>query len=236
MSINEVDLCYGATSSLILEAIEVCELPIPHYIIANVGTELYELCGDPRQGLTSVYRFVMDYFDDLQTVSDGKEASALKPLVQDIEGLQLQEQEKQGPHKLSFYSEGSLLTDLATLIQNRLKEATAGYHVVSSIDPLDGRGLIDLLPEGVTKCYALDWWSRWRNVPESQIVFCGDSGNDLHALTGGYKSVVVANASEELKKIVINHHVQSHGHQHRLFVATQPATQGVLEGLLHFLH
>jgi hydroxymethylpyrimidine pyrophosphatase-like HAD family hydrolase len=93
--------------------------------------------------------------------------------------------------------------------------------------------LIDLLPDGVSKAYSLAWWVESRGEPCESIIYAGDSGNDYAALTAGYQSILVGNADRTLAKKVSDFH-QSHGWNDRLFLATQAATSGVLEGFRHF--
>ena len=101
------------------------------------------------------------------------------------------------------------------------------------VDPFTGEGLIDFLPQGVSKDYALRWWVEHTGRDEQTILFAGDSGNDLAALTAGYRSIVVANADESVAQAVSDAH-QNAGWEDRLFLAQKPATSGVLEGLRHF--
>jgi HAD superfamily hydrolase (TIGR01484 family) len=62
------------------------------------------------------------------------------------------------------------------------------------VDPFEGQGLLDFLPRDVSKAYALKWWSDYHGVSHSDVVFAGDSGNDLAALTAGFCAILVANA------------------------------------------
>ena len=107
------------------------------------------------------------------------------------------------------------------------------YSVVQSVDPFTGSGLIDLLPKGVSKAYALAWWSQHVGLNSTAIVCAGDTGNDLAALTAGYRAIVVGNAERSLAKQVQEVH-QRAGWSDRLYLARKPATSGVLEGCRWF--
>ena len=146
----------------------------------------------------------------------------------------MQEDEKQGPYKLSYYCRANLLSDLTTRFAHSLEEKSAPYRIISSIDPFTGEGLIDFLPQGVSKDYALRWWVEHTGRDDETIVFAGDSGNDLAALTAGYRSIVVANANDSVVQAVASAH-QRKGWTDRLYLAKKPATSGVLEGLRHFI-
>ncbi len=226
----------GRHLSSILHAIEKCRLPRPQYIIANVGTEIYEsTLVQPKTSTDATYRHVKTYEEDLAEKTNGVKAEEMLPLLTSVQGLVLQEKEKLGPYKLSFYCPGEKIKAIVQSVEHSLIQHDANFHVVSSLDPIDGRGLVDVLPKGVTKCYALDWFVRWKKLKSSQVVFCGDSGNDLHALTAEFNSVLVGNASGELRDLIVQHHDQTRGHRRGLYLCKNEATAGVLEGLQFFL-
>ena len=114
-----------------------------------------------------------------------------------------------------------------------LESMSAVWRVISSVDPFNGNGLIDLLPAGVSKAYALDWWIRHRHTDAQHVVFAGDSGNALAALTAGYRAIVVGNADPSVVSMAKKKH-QQNGWNNRLYLATQRATSGVLEGCRWF--
>ena len=111
---------------------------------------------------------------------------------------------------------------------------TAPYQIISSIDPFSNGGLIDLLPTGVSKAYALEWLCQEQHVTRRSLIFAGDSGNDLAAFNAGYNTVIVGNAAASLVNQVHEAH-RSAGWSDRLYHASQHATTGVLEGVQHFL-
>jgi hydroxymethylpyrimidine pyrophosphatase-like HAD family hydrolase len=146
----------------------------------------------------------------------------------------LQEEEKQGRYKLSNYCEANRLDRVVQRIGLEIMQHDAPYHIIASVDPFMGEGLIDLLPRGVTKVYALDWWVSHQGHAQEAVIFAGDSGNDLAALSAGYRGIVVGNAPDHLWQKARRAHAAA-GWTGRLFQAKSPATSGVLEGLRHFL-
>ncbi len=202
-------------------------LPQPDWIIANVGTEIYQIvAGRPT--------LVTQYSDHLTQLADGCTLEALIAKFSVGRGLRQQEDEKLGQHKLSYYCDANQLDELRRQVQEQMAEQSIAYEVVASVDPFNGDGLIDLLPRGVNKSYALQWWSQ-TNAPASEIIFAGDSGNDIHAMLAGHRTIVVSNASTDLKAQVTEHHRETFGNLERLFIAKRPATSGVLDGMKHFL-
>ena len=80
-----------------------------------------------------------------------------------------------------------------------------------------------------------------KGYDESRVVFAGDSGNDLPALTSGLQAVLVANANEEVRQEAVRE-VTALGISAKLYLAQGDFlgmngnySAGVLEGLAHFL-
>ena len=63
-------------------------------------------------------------------------------------------------------------------------------------------GLLDILPRHATKIEALEYLRRRIELKKEDIIYCGDSGNDILPLTFGYKSILVRNAIDEVKNAV----------------------------------
>ncbi len=202
------------------------QLPDPAWIICDVGSSLYlrEETG---------YQRVSDYVNHLNDLTGYFAVGRLRDALKPINHMVLQEPEKQGNHKLSFYCDPERLQGQVERIQDALIDAEAPYGVVSSLDPFTGTGLIDVLPRGVNKAYALGWWSQWQRLDPARIVFAGDSGNDAAALLAGYRGILVGNASSDLRSQLRAHH-EATGSIDRLYAAKAGYTAGVLEGCRHF--
>ena len=54
--------------------------------------------------------------------------------------------------------------------------------IVYSFDSQDGKGLLDFLPNSATKQTALEYVAAASGVAKEEVVFCGDSGNDIFPL------------------------------------------------------
>ena len=70
--------------------------------------------------------------------------------------------------------------------------------IVYSFDSQDGKGLLDLLPNSATKQTALEYVAAEYGCAKEDVVFCGDSGNDIFPLTAGFCGVLVRNADDQL--------------------------------------
>lgn len=222
------DICFvtGRHFESVLDAIETYHLPSPNWIICDVGTTV-------REKSETGFKMVDDYQNLLASRIDALPINELEKLLASVSHLRKQEDEKQGPFKLSYYIDEHLLPDAVNAIQTLLASASAPYSLIHSVDPFNRDGLIDLLPQGTSKASAIHWWSEYVDKPLPSILFAGDSGNDLAALTAGFKAIVVGNAESSLIEQVHAEHKAS-GWTDRLYVASGMATSGVLEGCLHY--
>lgn len=211
----------------VVAAITEFQLPEPEWIICDVGTSIFQRQTSGEFTPVSAYQ---DYQDQIIT---SMPIATLRERLLSIPGLRLQEEEKQGPFKLSFYADATQLDKLVEQVQADLDQTNAPYSIIHSVDPFNGDGLIDLLPATVSKAHALQWWFSEYNLNSEDIVFSGDSGNDLAALTAGYRTILVGNASRTLAQRVYQLHQES-GWKNRLYLAKNTATSGVLEGCRWF--
>lgn len=224
---NEVVFVTGRHFDSVMRAIQQFELPEPEWIICDVGTSIF------RRQSPGSFNPVTAYQDYQNQIIAPMPIADLRERLQTLDGLRLQEEEKQGPFKLSFYTDAAKLDQRAEEIQTVLDQTNAPYSLIHSIDPFNGDGLIDLLPATVSKAHALKWWCNEQNLSAENIVFSGDSGNDLAALTAGYRAILVGNASRDLASRVFQMHRES-GWKNRLYLAEHSATSGVLEGCRWF--
>ena len=208
-------------------AIKEFQLPNPDWVICDVGTSIL---GRKASG---AFAPIEAYYQHQDEIITSLPILALRQQLQAIAGLRLQEDPKQRRFKLSFYADATRLDDLVRRIQEQLDRIVAPYSIIHSVDPFNGDGLIDLLPREVSKAHALAWWVQHTGTSPDAIVVAGDSGNDLAALTAGYRSIVVGNADRQLAQSVYNAHHEA-GWNNRLYLARQAACSGVMEGCRWF--
>ncbi|MBA2113897.1 HAD-IIB family hydrolase [Bremerella alba] len=209
------------------DAIKRYALPAPDWVICDVGTSIYKRAEDDS------FQIAQPYVDHLQSIVGEFSTGQLREEFASLETLRLQEEEKQGQFKLSFYCDAKKLHAIHDAVLDHLSHRGLPYSLISSIDPFTGDGLIDLLPTDVSKAYALQWWTEHAGLDNQELVFSGDSGNDLAAMTAGYRTIVVGNASAELMETVHGHY-ESRMQVDRVYIAEKFATSGVLAGCRHF--
>jgi len=226
---NHVTLTFvtGRHLESVQDAIGRHELPAPDWVICDVGTSIYRRTAD------DTFEIAQAYVDHLQGIVGEYSPQRLREEFASLDSLRLQEEEKQGQFKLSFYCDAKQLHQIHSAVLDRLSHGRIPYSVIASVDPFTGDGLIDLLPTDVSKAYALQWWTDHAGMDNKELVFSGDSGNDLAAMTAGYRTIVVGNASPELMETVHKHY-ESRLQVDRLYIAEKPATSGVLAGCRHF--
>ena len=192
---EDVTLAYvtGRHRALIEQAIAEYDLPIPDYAVADVGSTIYQVgTGGWREWLEWGAQIAPDW--------DGLRHDQLHQLLHAHKALRLQEDEKQGHHKLSYYV--SLEADAQKLIvalQNSLTQSGIKANLIWSIDEAAHIGLLDVLPSSANKLHAIHFLMRSEEYSLSETIFAGDSGNDLDVLLSDVPSVLVANADTEVK-------------------------------------
>lgn len=226
----------GRHRQLVEKAIRAYHLPQPDYIISDVGTKIF-------QRKETRWQEVQSWCDVISVDWNGKSHHDLKQLLADIKQLQLQEFSKQNTHKLSFYLPLYLDKDkVIQAVQQRLQNNHIRASVIWSIDELTHVGLLDVLPENATKLHAIEFLQGKLGYPDSHLVFAGDSGNDMAVLASAIQSVLVNNASDDIKSLA-QRLAAENGHSQSLYLATSPDSlgmngnysAGVLQGIWHYL-
>lgn len=233
----EVVLVYvtGRHRALVEAAIAEYVLPIPQYVIGDVGSSLYRLVRDEWR-VEPTWQAVLA--QDWQHIRPADLAKALTSLTE----LTLQESEQQTPWKLSYYA--PFLEDAAALlaeVRERLALLTVRFNLVWSLDEAKNCGLLDVLPEQAGKLQALEFLRTKLNIPEKYTLFAGDSGNDLDVLASALPAVLVANAANSVREQALKRAYEQ-GNADRLYLAKGGFAgmdghyaAGILEGLAHFI-
>jgi len=208
----------------------VCD---PQYLIAHVGTRIYEHDGKHLIEMDSW----SDHVHELNPHWQREQIISLMPFADYADaGLREQEDENQNAFKVSLYLDDHDKKDeVVRTIRTRLANDGIEPDIIWSFDPLkDDVGLIDILPKGATKLGALQFLEEHTGRVKQDIIYAGDSGNDLAPLTAGYRVIVVNNAPDDVKQEVRN------TASNKAYIAKGGEygdgnyANGVLEGLQHF--
>ena len=233
----EVHLAYvsGRDKRLVLNAIEEYEIPIPDYVIGDVGTTIYSIDNNHWQGWTA-------WQEEISGDWNGMHREDLAPLLSDISELQLQEPEKQNQYKLSYYTESKFdKENILKSIEAILYAKNIKASLIWSLDELTNTGLLDVLPQSANKLHAINFLIQYEKYQPAQVIFAGDSGNDIPVLTSSIQSVIVNNALTEVKQQAIQL-AKLNKTEQQLYLAKGGLlgmngnySAGILEGLVYYL-
>lgn len=225
----------GRDQSLVEEAMDKYHLQQPDYVIADVGSTIYEL----QQGN---WHHLDKWEQEISADWKGKSHKSLCLLFSEIQSLTLQEASRQNKYKLSYYVPLDIEHEvLMSEIQSILTMHHIKASLIWSVDELAGTGLLDVLPASANKRHAIEFLMDRLGFDFTNTMFAGDSGNDLSVLTSPIKSVLVANASKEVrdeaKQIALNKEQMN-----ALYFAKGDClgmngnySAGILEGLVHYM-
>ncbi|WP_281983535.1 HAD-IIB family hydrolase [Thalassorhabdomicrobium marinisediminis] len=183
------------------------KLPTPQVFITSVGTEIYAPDAQGRLALDNDFAMRLDA---------GWDRAAVERALHRF-GLTWQPKVEQRQWKLSGYGTA---WDAA-----RLQRYLGKRSIAARVVPSHGR-FIDVLPRAAGKAQAIKAVARRMQIPLSQVVVAGDSGNDLDMLqaaqAGHGRGIVVGNAMDELRRALGSQGVYMSDAHH---------AAGVLEGL-----
>ena len=233
----EVLLAYvtGRHQKLIQDAISNYRLPLPDFVIGDVGTTIYYI-DDPE-----TWKRQTQWEEHIARDWAGKIHTDLKNLLSDIHALRLQESSKQNHFKLSFYVPlQANRTALTALIEQRFDAIGVKANLIWSIDEPAGIGLLDILPARASKFHAIEALMKAHGFTYDNTVFSGDSGNDIEVLVSPVAAILVANSQpdvQELAALLAN----ENGYSHQLYIARGNLagmngnySAGILEGIVHY--
>lgn len=237
VSRSEVTLVFvsGRHRALVEEAIATYELPVPDFVIGDVGTTIY------RVGPSHAWSRLESWESQIARDWAGRSHADLKNILNDISALKPQEHDRQNRLKLSYYVPLKAETDqLSDLIQQRLRAADVSARLVWSEDDIEHKGLLDILPLNASKLHAIEALMEQQKFDLGNTVFCGDSGNDMEVLASSIPAVLVANGRAKVKAGAIEMARQA-GTEKHLYIASGNFLNmngnyaaGMLEGIVHF--
>jgi sucrose-6F-phosphate phosphohydrolase len=233
----EIVLVYvtGRHKALVEQAIAEYSLPQPDFVIGDVGTSIYRItAGDWREWPQWTEEIAPDWQD--------RDHAAIQQLFDHLPGLVLQERTKQNRFKLSYYvSPATDLPQLLAAMRRQLAQYVIRAEIIYSVDEAENSGLLDVLPASATKFHAVNFLMQQLGFSVENTVFAGDSGNDLPVLASAINSVLVANASSDVREEAVQL-AQQQSTGHALYLAkggfmgmNGNYSAGILEGVAHFL-
>ena len=232
----EVSLVYvtGRHRALIREAIQGYHLPEPDFAVADVGTKIYRV----EAGNWSE---MPDWEEKIAVAWRGKSRQQIQQSLKFVSELRLQEEAQQNTYKLSYFlSLDSNIDAVVARVEDCLRQQGVEASLIYSVDETENIGLLDVLPREATKLHGIEFLYQHLGYRPDEVIFAGDSGNDLPVLGSSLRSVLVANASAEVKRQARELSARN-GHTDSLYLAEDENlpiggnyAAGVLQGVWHF--
>lgn len=224
----------GRHIALVKHAIHNYALPEPSYVISDVGTKIYQM-------INNQWSEMPEWVTEIDKDWKGYNALDIRQFFGPITELILQESSKQNTHKLSYYLPLYLDNDdVIRRMKNVLTDIEIDVSIVWSLDEPKNTGLIDVLPCHATKLHAIEFLQKKLAYSLEEVIFAGDSGNDLPVLSSQINSVLVDNASNDIK-FEAQQLAAASGNADSLYIANSSQLEmngnysaGVLEGVWHY--
>jgi hypothetical protein len=184
----------GRNVDQVRDGMERYDPPVPEYLIAEVGTRIYSYTD-------GTFTEDQSYIDFIRDNTRGWDADEIRERLLTIDGLELQEPHNQNRFKVSFFIRDLDRADeIKKQAAEMLPDITPDGEITYSVDETVGIGLLDVLPKRANKLEALEFLRKRLGLTAEEMIYFGDSGNDLVPLTSGYRAVLVRNAADEVKK------------------------------------
>lgn len=225
----EVGLAYvtGRDLNHALEGIERHRLPEPDILVCDVGTSVHH-------STPTGFEIDQHYVRLMEEARGGLDIRDVRHEMANLPELLLQPDHRHTESKVSYHLTPGSDPDLVLASVREILDGLGGtLQAVCSVGAPHGTGLLDLLPTGVAKDFALRYLQDYTGVDRDSLVYAGDSGNDLAAMLTGFKAIVVGNASTILKEEVAARG-KVMGLTGRIYFASEYYSAGVLEGCRHF--
>jgi len=221
----------GRNLKLTEDAIREYGVRHPHVLIGDVGTTI-------RKYEQGNWRFDEGWVTHVKCTSLRWDAARIREAMSGVDGIREQEGEHLNQFKQSYYVQHDRSDEILEKINGQVK-GKFDEVIVYSFDSVDNKGLLDFLPDSATKQTAVEYIAEEFGVEKGQVVFCGDSGNDIFPLTVGFRGVLVRNADEQLVRNVKaamekNTDLKAYFAQGNFKGLSGYYTSGVIEGAYHY--
>jgi sucrose-6F-phosphate phosphohydrolase len=233
----QVCLAYvsGRDRVLVQKAIKNFQIPVPDYVIADVGSTIYQV-------VEGEWQHWQAWEDEIGQDWQGWHHRDLHASLKGLRDLRLQPMSKQNTHKLSYYVPLYVKHQaLLETIYGHFSQQGLQVNLIWSIDEQANIGLLDILPASAGKRHAIEFLMQQLGYSLDETVFAGDSGNDISVMESPIHSVLVANANKEVKQQAIQH-AAANEQLNSLYIAqgnylgmNGNYSAGILEGVAHYL-
>lgn len=245
-----LDVCYvsGRSVPLIREAISEFSLPTPQVVIGDVGATIANVGsdanGDTNTDVDKPWQTWTAWHEHLAKDWQGHDAWALKTLLEPLTtrlNIRPQEDAHQNTFKLSYYTPNPFDQTQLSVLEDDLQRRGFASRFIWSVDEAIDTGLLDVLPARASKFHAIAFFLAHHPLghhhPRDSVVFAGDSGNDLAALSSHLNAILVANAAADVREQAqrdVEDKQTLYLAQGNFLGMNGNYSAGVLEGLAHY--
>ena len=193
-------------------------LPIPDYIAADVGTQIYTRKNNKWQSYSP-------WQNKLEKYWPADDTKKIHTLLTKIKGMEPQEDFRQSRFKISYY----YTTDKTSIdVYKWLKPQIDALGIkVKLLVSGNSKLFIDFLPINGAKDAALEFLTNKLGANIKNTYFSGDSGNDEPALLSPADTAFVGGPDSIYAEWLRKKHP-------KIFIAPSKQIVGVLEGLQHY--
>lgn len=223
----------GRNTDQIEKGMQAYAPPLPSHAIAEVGTKIYSY-QDGSFLLEEGYR------SHIQQNTRNWNRDAIEEALLEFSWLRLQEEHNQNEFKVSFYADTpENLHEKHGEIEEHVQAVTPDAALTVSVDETKNLGLLDVMPKSANKMEGIEYLRKKLNIPKEEVIYCGDSGNDLVPLAAGYRAILVRNATAKVRER-LQEMARSNGVEDYIYYAEGMDTlngnyvSGIVEGLLRF--
>ena len=200
----------GRSQASTCELIAQKQLLAPDYLIAGVGSEIYQ------DGTLDL--------DEAEYLSQGRNKIALAFLAQHFSQLKSPSPKEQNPWKISYGLEPAAEnSSTVQALQQKLTESGLPAQIIFS-----SNSDLDILPQTSNKGNAITYSQKRLQIPSEATLVCGDSGNDISMFEQDVRGVIVANTLSEL----LEWHRECGTENH--YLAGSACAWGIMEGMAYF--
>lgn len=223
---NNISLVYvsGRRETQIKQAIKKYSIPKPEFVISMVGTKIHEY----KRGK---FVEVTAWQDELAKQWKNVNPNTILEVLKDIPEIWPQGKASSNLFKQSYYANvKTKRSAIKQKITRRLTKKNISFSFTYSIDAARNIAQIDIMPPRANKNEALKFLLKVLKIKKTDVMTSGDTGNDLAMLLGGYKSTLVGNAKDVVKK-EYQQLAKEKRLRKKIFVANENYAAGILEGL-----
>jgi sucrose-6-phosphatase len=220
LSKNKIPTVYisGRNIQQIDEVTKKYNLPIPDYVAADVGTQIYTRKNNEWQSYKP-------WQEELEKCWPADDTKKIHTLLAGIKGMEPQESFRQSRFKISYYyTTGKSAIDVHKWLKPQIDALGIKVKVLVS-----GKSklFIDFLPVNGAKDAALEFLANKIGANIKNTFFSGDSGNDEPALLSPSDTAFVGGPNTIYAEWIRKNHP-------KVFISPSKQIVGVLEGLQHY--